>query len=58
MTDPAAAPAQLVAEAQSAAADVAGMAHADNALKRPADDPADGPDAKRAHMEQQPGING
>jgi hypothetical protein len=58
MTDPAALPAQLVAEAQPAVADIAGMAQADNALKRPADDLADGPDAKRAHVEQQVGING
>lgn len=61
MTDPAALPEQLavVAEAQPAAvADVAGMAQADNALKRPADDLEDGPDAKRAHVEQQPDING
>lgn len=53
---------EVVPEAQpapaAALAPVPDVAPVENALKRPAEEDADGPDAKRVHTEPEPAITG
>ena len=63
MADPAGMPDQVVVpEAQpapaAALAPVLEGAPVENALKRPADEDAEGPDAKRVHTEPEPAFTG